>query len=124
MTFAAPQSSISKAAVLSQSSQSSSTSMASLADFSIGNAQLTVQFDGLGGFIKSVHTLDPTTGRVIAIVQLTQNFYTLRSKMRDFANNKVSGAYRLSPINEEPRMAANRTTYKVISHDQFSIHHN
>jgi lysosomal alpha-mannosidase len=82
-------------------------------DFSIGNAQLSVVFDGTTGMMTGVQTTDPTSGTVTSFLNVGQNFYTMRSKTRDFSNNKVSGAYRLSPVNEDPRPVANRTTFKV-----------
>lgn len=104
-----------KIAVSSQVKQSglSKDTMTNAPGFSIGNAQLSVLFDGSTGMISGVQTMDPSSGAVTLSLNVRQNFYTMKSKTRDFSNNKVSGAYRLSPVNEDPRPVTGRTSFKV-----------
>lgn len=84
-----------------------------LPNFFIGNNQLRLEFDGTTGLIISVQTLDPSSGAVTNKIELTQNFYIYRSKERGYSASKPSGAYRFSPIDNEVKVAANKTTYKV-----------
>jgi len=91
----------------------SNTYQTALPNFSIGNSQLKLEFDGTTGLILNVQTLDPSTNAVTNKIDLTQNFYIYRSKERGYSSSKPSGAYRFSPIDNEVKIAANKTTYKV-----------